>query len=220
MKMIHQERQTSISSHHLLQEEVRPGELWVLLPLSGQDPCVVISGSLVWPKLSSRIVVPTKLCLFMQQMIALPIPNIVDGLVAHGDLLRVPVVPMVSCVIWYSRLHQYAMRQHWLPSEITVKSRHKYGMVLRARGEVFSSSIRSIIPQEVGILNHSIDDLISNTKTVLVTSSSSLVMVLLIPIIMFGMVRAGQDRQTLISQPQEYQDILSLRAGQAVMNLP
>lgn len=172
MRMIHRGRQTSISSHHLLQEEVRPGELWVLLPLSGQDLLVVISGSLVWPKLSSRIVVPTKLCLFMQQMIALPIPNIVDGLVAHGALLRVLVVPMVSCVIWYSRLHQYAMRQHWLPSEAMDKSKHKYGMVPPAHGEAFSSSIHSIVQQGAEILNPSTDDLISNMRIVLVISSS------------------------------------------------
>ncbi len=130
-----------------------------------------ISALLVWLKQHNRITAQMKPCSSMRQMIVLPILNTVVGPGALGAQLPVHLVPMVSFVIWSSRPHQYATRQHSSQSEITVKSKHRYGMVLRAHGEVFSSSIRSIIRQEVEIHNRSIGDLILSMRIVLVILS-------------------------------------------------
>lgn len=68
----------------------------------------------------------------------------------------------------------------------------------RVRGPVLNSSTLSTMPMETEIPNLSIEDLISNMRIVLVISSLLPVTVLLIPIIMFGMGRAGPVQQISI----------------------
>jgi hypothetical protein len=125
---------------------------------------VVILVLLAWLRQLRNIIVPMKACWSMSQKTVQLILSIVDGQGALGVLLRVLLAPMVSSVIWCSKLLQNEMKLLWLPSETMVASKLRYGMVRHRHGRIPSSSIPSMMQMEIEMHSPSTEDLISNMK--------------------------------------------------------